>query len=168
MSIFKRKSQGTLVPIHSDNAKTKDWVVLLEATTIVGESRDKLRVALTTLERKLVRRKKLFQKPQYFLVVDGYDPRIHALYFCPQLYRKEDGGLVPLSGQEIGLLMAQALGGGAIEKLPWYKPSDGMPKEPVVASTPDFEFDSLVVDPPIARANEPTVLRTNGNREKNS
>jgi hypothetical protein len=67
MSIFKRKSQGTLVPIHPDNAKTKDWVVLLEATTIVGESRDKLRVALTTLERKLVRRKKLFQKPQYFL-----------------------------------------------------------------------------------------------------
>jgi hypothetical protein len=93
MSIFKRKSQGTLVPIHPDNAKTKDWVVLLEAATIVGESHDKLRVALTTQERKLVRKKKLFQKPQYFLVVDGYDPRIHALYFCPQLYRKEDSDL---------------------------------------------------------------------------
>jgi hypothetical protein len=168
MSIFKRKSQGTLVSIHPDNAKTKDWVVLLEATTIVGESRDKLRVALTTLERKLVRRKKLFQKPQYFLLVDGYDPRIHALYFCPQLYRKEDGDLVPLGGQEIGQLMAQALEGAAIEKLPWYQPSDGMPKEPIVASTPDLEFDSLVVDSPTARANDPTVLRTNGNREKNS
>jgi hypothetical protein len=110
----------------------------------------------------------LFQKPQYFLVVDGYDPRLHALYFCPQLYRKEDGDLVPLGGQEIGQLMAQALEGAAIEKLPWYQPSDGMPKEPIVASTPDLEFDSLVVDPPIARANEPTVLRTNGNREKKS
>ena len=168
MSIFKRKSQRTLVPIHEDNAKTKDWVVLLEAATIVGQSRDKLRVALTTQERKLVKRRKLFQKPQYFLVVDGFDPRIDALYFCPQLYRKEDGDLVPLGGQEIGQLMAQALEGAAIEKLPWYQPSDGMPKEPIVASTPDLEFDSLVVDPPIARANEPTVLRTNGNREKKS
>src|SRR6202051_2306310 len=109
MSIFKRKSQGTLVPIHPDNAKTKDWVVLLEATTIVGESRDKLRVALTTLERKLVRRKKLFQKPQYFLVVDGYDPRIHALYFCPQLYRKEDGDLVPLGSHDIEKLIAPTI-----------------------------------------------------------
>ena len=168
MSIFKRKSQGTLVPIHPDNAKTKDWVVLPEATTIVGESRDKLRVALTTLERKLVRRKKLFQKPQYFLVVDGYDPRIHALYFCPQLYRKEDADLVPLSGQEIGQLMAQALEGGAVEKSPWYEPSDSMPKEPIIESGPELEFDSLVVDSPSPRANEPTVLRTNGNREKKS
>jgi hypothetical protein len=139
---------------------------LLEAATIVGQPRDKLRVALTTQERALVRKKKLFQKPQYFLVVDGYDPRIHALYFCPQLYRKEDADLVPLSGQEIGQLMAQALEGGAVEKSPWYGPSDSMPEEPVVGSAPRFEFDSLVVDSPSARANEPTVLRTSGTREK--
>jgi hypothetical protein len=168
MSIFKRKSQGTLVPIHEDNAKTKDWVVLLEAATIVGQSRDKLRVALTTQERKLVRKKKLLQKPKYFLVVDGYDPRIHGLYFCPQLYRKEDGDLVPLSGQEIGQLMAQALEGGAVEKTPWYEPTDGMPKEPIIESAPELEFDSLVVDAPSARANEPTMLRTNGSRERKS
>src|ERR1039457_7405209 len=143
MSIFKRKSQGTLVPIHPDNAKTKNWVVLLEATTIVGESRDKLRVALTTQERKLVRKKKFFQKSEYFLIVDGYDPRIHALYFCPQLYRKEDGALVPLSGQDIGQLMAQALEGGAVEKSPWYEPSDSMPDEPIIGSTAQGEFDSL-------------------------
>ena len=166
MSIFTKKSQGTLVPIHPDNAKTKDWVVLLEAATIVGESRDKLRVALTTQQRKLVRKKKLFQKPQYFLVVDGYDPRIHALYFCPQLYRKEDGSLVPLSGQEIGQLMAQAMEGGAVEKLPWYQPSDGVPEEPIIDAAAQVEFDSLVVDAPIARPNEPVVLRTGGFREK--
>jgi hypothetical protein len=83
MSIFKRQSQGTLVPIHPDNAKTKDWVVLLEAATIVGQYRDKLRVALTTQERKLVRKKKLFQKSKYFLVVDGYDPRITDYIFVP-------------------------------------------------------------------------------------
>ena len=166
MSIFKRKSQGTLVPIHPDNAKTKDWVVLLEAATIVGQSRDKLRVALTTQERKLVRKKKLFQKPQYFLVVDGYDPRIHALYFCPQLYRKEDGSLVPLSGEEIGQLMAQAMEGGAVEKLPWYQPSDGVPEEAIIDAAAQVEFDSLVVDAPIARPNESVVLRTGGFREK--
>src|SRR6478609_10742012 len=118
MGIFGRQ-RGTLVPVHADNAVTRDWLVLLEAATIVGQQRDKLRVALTTQERKLVKRRKLFQKPQYFLVVDGFDPRIHALYFCPQLYRKEDGDLVPLSGQEIGQLMAQALEGGAVEKSPW-------------------------------------------------
>ena len=168
MSIFKRKSQGTLVPIHEDNAKTKDWVVLLEAATIVGQSRDKLRVALTTQERKLVRKKKLFQKPRYFLVVDGYDPRIHALYFCPQLYRKEDADLVPLSGQEIGQLMAQALEGGAVEKSPWYEPSDSMPKEPIIESAPELEFDCLVVDAPSARANEPTMLHPTGSRERKS
>src|ERR1700674_1383936 len=162
MSIFTKKSQGTLVPIHEDNAKTKDWVVLLEAATIVGQSRDKLRVALTTQERKLVRKKKLFQKPKYFLVVEGYDPRIHGLYFCPQLYRKEDGDLIPLSGQEIGQLMAQALEGGAVEKTPWYEPTDRATKEPIIESALELEFDSLVVDSPSERANEPTVLRTSG------
>jgi hypothetical protein len=166
MSIFSKP--GTLVPIHPDNAKTKDWVVLLEAATIVGQSRDKLRVALTTQERKLVRKKKLFQAPQYFLVVDGYDPRIHALYFCPQLYRKEDGDLVPLSGQEIGQLMAQAMEGGAVEKSPWYGPSDSMPEQPIIDSAAQVEFDSLVVESPIARANEPTVLRPGGSRERKS
>jgi hypothetical protein len=168
MSIFKRKPQGTLVPIHEDNAKTKDWVVLLEAATIVGQSRDNLRVALTTQERQLVKRRKLFQKPKYFLVVDGYDPRIHGLYFCPQLYRKEDGDLVPLSGQEIGQLMADALKGGAVEKTPWYEPTDGVPKAPIIDSAPQLEFDSLVVESPNARVSEPVVLRTSGPREKKS
>ena len=168
MSIFKRKSQGTLVPIHEDNAKTKDWVVLLEAATVVGHSRDKLRVASTTQERKLVKRRRLFQKPKYFLVVDGYDPRIHGLYFCPQLYRKEDGELIPLSGPEIGQLMAQALEAGAVEKTPWYEPTDSMPKEPIIGSAPQPEFDSLVVDSPNARPSEPVVLRTGGPREKKS
>jgi hypothetical protein len=78
----------------------------------------------------------------------------------------EDGDLVPLSGQEIGQLMAQALEGGAIEKSPWYEPSDSVPEEPIVGPAPQFEFDSLVVDSPIARANEPTVLRPRGTREK--
>ena len=153
MGIFNR--QGNLVPIHADNANTRDWLVLLEAATVVGQQRDRLRVALTTQERKLVKRRKLFGKTEHFLVVDGYDPRIHALYFCPQLYKNEEGTLVPLTGAEIGQLMAQALEGGAIEKPPWYEPSDGLPKEPVIRATPQMEFDSLVVDAPNPKAKSP-------------
>jgi len=157
MSIFN--TQGNLVPIHADNARTRDWLVLLEASTIVGQERDKLRVALTTQERKIVKRRKLFGKTKHFVVVDGYDPRIHALYFCPQLYKNEGGALVPLTGQEIGQLMAQALERGAIEKPPWYEPFDSLPKEPVIKATPEMEFDSLVVDAPAPKAKSP-ALRT--------
>ena len=46
MNIFN--TQGNLVPIYADNAKTRDWLVLLEAATIVGHERDRLRVAQTT------------------------------------------------------------------------------------------------------------------------
>jgi hypothetical protein len=155
MSIFR--AQGNLVPIHPDNTRTRDWLVLLEAATIVGQERDKLRVALTTQERKIVKRRKLFGKTDHFVVVDGYDPRIHALYFCPQLYKNEDGALVPLTGQEIGQLMAQALEQGAIEKPPWYEPSDSLPKEPVIKATPEMEFDSLVVDAPAPKAKSPPL-----------
>ena len=158
MSIFDRQ-RGTLVPIHADNAKTRDWLVLLEVATIIGQQRDKLRVALTTQERKLVTKRRLFRKPEHFLVIDGYDPRIHALYFCPQLYKNENGSLVPLGGPEIGQLMAQALEGGAVEKPPWYEPADSMPKEPVIKGAPSMELDSLVVDAPSPRATKPAPLR---------
>ena len=150
----------TLVPIHEDNANTNDWVVLLEAATIVGQERDKLRVAMTTRDRELVKRRKLFGKPAYFLAVDGYDPRIHALYFCPQLYKNEDGALVPLSGEEIGQLMARALEGAAIEKRPWYDPGDSVPKDPVINVNPEMEFDSLVVEAPKLRQNKTATLHT--------
>jgi hypothetical protein len=150
MSIFKKKHRGSLVPINADNARTRDWLVLLEASTIVGPQRGKLRVALTTQERKLVKKLRLFRKTEQFLVVDGYDPRIHALYFCPQLYKNDEGALIPLSGDEIGQLMAQALEAGAIEKRPWYEPSDSVPEEPVIKHTGEMEFDSLVVDTPVS------------------
>jgi hypothetical protein len=71
-------------------------------------------------------------------------------------YKKEDGGLVALSGAEIGQLMAQALEGGAIEKPPWYQPSDSAPEAPVIRSGAEMELDSLVVDAP--KANKPATL----------
>jgi hypothetical protein len=141
-------NKGNLVPVNADNANTRDWLVLLEASTIVGNQRGKLRVALVTQERKLVKKRRLFRKAVHFLIVDGFDPRIHALYFCPQLYKNEDGALIPLTGEEIGRLMAQALEGGAIEKRPWYQPADGVPEVTVIKHTSEMEFDSLVVDVP--------------------
>ena len=50
--------------------------------------------------------------------------------------------------------MAQALEGGAIEKPPWYAPFDGAPNEPVIKSSPEMEFDSLVVDAPSPKVNK--------------
>ena len=89
MAIFGRKiPEHHLVEIHKDNATSTDWIVLLDEP-IVGPSPDRLRIARTTKERKIVKRRR-----KYFLVVDGYDPRIHAVYFCPQLfsYDAERGG----------------------------------------------------------------------------
>ncbi|MGY4154300.1 hypothetical protein ACVINW_000142 [Bradyrhizobium sp. USDA 4461] len=111
-----------------------------------------------------MKKRKLFRKPEYFLVLDGYDPRIHALYFCPQLYKHEDGSLVPLTGPEIGQLMAKALEGGAIEKAPWYAPNDCLPADPVIKASSKMEFDSLVVEPPGTRADK--MLRAVGSPDK--
>src|SRR3984885_6775245 len=153
-------NKGNLVPVNADNANTRDWLVLLEASTIVGNQRGKLRVALVTQERKLVKKRRLFRKAEHFLVVDGFDPRIHALYFCPQLYKNEDGALIPLTGEEIGRLMAQALEAAAIEKQPWYEPAAGVPKDSVINVSPVMEFDSLVIDAPKPKQNKTVTLHT--------
>ena len=113
MSMLRRKLPSHLIPIHPDNAASKDWVVLLEAGTIIGPSPERLRVARTTLERKIVKKYNILLRAEHFLVVEGYDPRIHAVYFCPQLSKYDpDKKLVPLQGEEIGRLIAHALEAG--------------------------------------------------------
>jgi hypothetical protein len=151
MSVAGRKAVGNLVPVHPDNARRKDWIVLLEASTIVGSPRDRLRVALTTRERKIRKKFRLFSKTEYFLVIEGYDPRIHALYFCPQLFKYDDDKLVALDGEEIGRLMVQALQDGASDRQPWYEPLDQLPDEPVVKGSVQTELDSVVVNMPAPR-----------------
>jgi hypothetical protein len=81
--MFRRKVPNHYIPIHPDNISKKDWIIVLEAGTIIGPSPDKLRVAIATLERKIVKKYNVLLRPKHYLVVDGYDPRIHALYFCP-------------------------------------------------------------------------------------
>jgi len=100
MSFFRRKSATHLIPMNPDNARSKDWVILLEAGTIVGPSPDKLRVARATLDKKIVKKYDILLRAKQFLDVEGYDPRIHAVYFCPQLFKYDpDKKLVPLQGE---------------------------------------------------------------------
>ena len=158
MGIFRRKAPSHLIPVHRDNAGKKDWVILLEAGTIVGPSPERLRVARSTLERKIVKKYNILMRPAHFLVVEGYDPRIHAVYFCPQLYRYDpEKKLVPLQGEEIGRLIAQALEGGVNERRPWYEPSEKMPEQPVLNAPMQTEFDTVVVEMPSARNSAATA-----------
>jgi len=152
MGIFRRKAPSHLIPVHADNAAKKDWLILLEAGTIVGPSPERLRVARATLERKVTRKYNILMKAQHFLVVDGYDPRIHAVYFCPQLYHYDpDKKLVQLQGEEIGRLIAQSLERGVNERRPWYEPHEQVPDQPIINKQVHEEFDTVVVEMPPAR-----------------
>jgi hypothetical protein len=138
-----------LVRIHPDNATSKDWVVLLEAATIVGSSSKRLRVARTMREPTIVKKYDMFLRAQHFIVVEGYNPRIHAVYFCPQLYKDgPDHKLVPLQGEEIGRLIADSFEGGIKERRPWYEPSEKLPNLPIISGPMQKEFDTLIVETP--------------------
>src|ERR1043165_1425214 len=140
-----------MIPINSEKAASKDWIILLEANTIVGCSSERFRVARATQERRIVRRLQGF-RVQLFLVIPEYDPRIHVLFFCPQLYRHEhDGRLVPMRGDEIGEYLARTLEDKAAIRRPWYKPTDSLPERPLIAETLLDEFDTLVIAPPASR-----------------
>jgi hypothetical protein len=101
------------------------------------------------LERKIVTKYNTFLRKSRFLVVEGYDPRIHALYFCPQLYKLDsDKKPVALSGEEIGNLLARSVRDAVVEKQPWYYPSETVPDEPIISGTNTnlANFDTLVVE----------------------
>lgn len=152
MGLFQRSVPSHLIPIHPDNTASKDWIILLEAGTIVGPTPERLRVARSTLERKIVTRRDVLFRAQHYLVVEGYDPRIHAVYFCPQLYKYDsEKKLVPLQGDEIGRLIANSLESGIVERRPWYQAADQYPDQPIISAQSKPEFDTLVVDPPSAK-----------------
>ena len=60
MRIFSKASPAHLIPIDRANTNNKDWVILVEAGTIVGSSTDRIRVARATQERKIVKKYDLF------------------------------------------------------------------------------------------------------------
>jgi len=133
MSVFRREVPHDYIPIHQDNIGTKNWIILLEAGTIVGSKAEKLRVARTTLEKRIKKKYNILLRKKHFLVLQGYDPRIHAVYFCPQLYKYDgDNALVPLTGEEIGQLVAQSVQEGVVEIQPWYEALDELPSKPIL------------------------------------
>ena len=151
MGLFLTKEPIHLIPVNSQYATSNDWVILLEAGTIIGPSPERLRVARSTLERKIVKKYK-FMRAKHFLVLEGYDPRIHSVFFCPQLYKYDsEKKLVPLEGDEIGRLIAHAVEGGITERRPWYEPSEKLPDRPIIDAQMNMEFDTVVVDIPSAQ-----------------
>ena len=152
MGIFSKSLPSHLIPIDPANSSNKDWLILIEAGTIVGPSTDRIRVARSTQERKVVRRYDLFLKAKHYLVVEGYNPRIHAVYLCPQLYKYDaNQKLVPLQGEEIGQSIAHALSNRVAQRRPWYEPSEKLPDEPIIGAQALTEFDTVVVEMPAAR-----------------
>ena len=149
MGMLRRKVPSHYIPIHPANVSKNDWVILLEAGTIVGPSGKKLRVAQATQERRIVKKYNLLLRAQHYVVIEGYDPRIHALYFCPQLYQFDaDRKLVPLQGEQMGELVVQAVQGGVVETHPWYDPLDKLPTEPIIKASLPEQFDTVVVEGP--------------------
>jgi hypothetical protein len=147
MQRFKRRVPTHHVPIHPDNIRKNDWIILLEAGTIIDAPGEKLRVALATRERKLVKKYSIFLQAEHYLVLENYDPRIHALYFCPQLYKYDaNRELVPLEGEEIGKLLARSVERGVAHRVPWYEPHDALPDEPIIATSMKASFDTVVVE----------------------
>ena len=84
------------IPIHPDNVNTRDWLILLEVGTLVGDAPHNIRVAKATLEKTIVKKYDVFLRKKYFIVLDGYDVQIHVLYFCPQLYKRDMEGVCGL------------------------------------------------------------------------
>jgi hypothetical protein len=152
MGVIRRKVPTHYIPIHPDNVAKKDWIILLEAGTIVGDGAEKLRVALATMDRKIIKKYDVLLRARHFLVLPGYDPRIHALYFCPQLYTYDaDNVLISLEGVEIGKLVAQSVQDAVLEKQPWYEPSRTLPSNSIIGASMKMDFDTVVVGTPSDR-----------------
>jgi len=162
MWIFRRRNPHRLLPLHADNALTSDWIVLLEANTIVDGSGKRLRVARVTQSRKIVRR----LWPGYsrlYLEIDDYDPRVHVLILCPQLYKHDaEGRIVPLRAGEIGTFIARALDRKANVRNPWYSADSPLPDYPIINEALLDEYDTLMADPRLAPPIAPAALQ---NRE---
>jgi hypothetical protein len=158
MRLFSKGLPSHLIAIDSANTSNKDWLIVIEAGTIVGPSTDRIRVARSTQERKVVRRYDFFLRAKHYLVVDGYNPRIHAVYLCPQLYKHDaNQKLVPLQGEEMGQLIAHALSNRVAQRRPWYEPSEKLPEEPIIGAQALTEFDTVVVEMPASR-NSPAKI----------
>ena len=136
------------------NANSKDWVILLEASTIVGPSPDRLRIARATLERRVVKKYNIFLRARHFLVVDGYNPRHSCAVFLPAALplRLRQEARARCRAKRSARCIAQSLEGGVAERRPWYQPADKFPNDPVISGPMQSEFDTVVVEMSSARS----------------
>ena len=104
-------------------------------------------------ERKIVKKHDMFLRAKYFIVVEGYNPRFNALYFCPQLFRHDSDRLVPLEGEEIGQFIARAIE----TSIPERRTTEQLPQEPLINRTILGEFDTLVVEMPLKQESLPAA-----------
>jgi hypothetical protein len=163
---FRKRNPHRLLPLHADNALTSDWSVLLEANTIVDGSGRRLRVARITQSRKVVKR---FwpRRGRLYVEVDDYDPRIHMLVLCPQLYKHDaEGRIVPLRAAEIGAFIARALDRKANLRTPWYSAANPLPAQPIISETLLEDYDTLMVDPLLAPPIAPAALENRKQRKR--
>jgi hypothetical protein len=70
MGMFHRKVPPHYIPIQPDNIPTNNWLILLEAGTIVAPKAEKLRVAKATKETKIKRKYNIFLRKEHFLVLE--------------------------------------------------------------------------------------------------
>jgi len=71
VGFFRKKASNDMVPIHPDNIGNKDWMILLEAGTIIGPSPQRIRVARWMQEKKIVKKYDMFLRMKYFVVVEA-------------------------------------------------------------------------------------------------
>ena len=112
---------------------------------MVGDSPDDIRVVQATLEKTIAKKYKAFLDKEYFIILEGYDPQIHALYFCPQLYKRDsDGNLIALQGEEIGELLVQAFRNGTVKRRACSLASDKSDIQPIIGETTNIDLDTVL------------------------
>jgi hypothetical protein len=166
MGIFRKHDRRDLLPVHPENVRNTDWVILLEANTIVDGSGQRLRVARSTQAPEIIKSFWPF-RPRFFLFIEGYNPRIHFAVFCPQLYKHDrTGRLVPLRGGEIGQVIAHALNEKADPRNPWYGLSSGLPDQPIIDETLLSEYDTLLAEPTLVPQMSPPAIENHVDMER--
>ena len=148
MALFRKQTLNHLIPIHPDNIGNKDWVILLEAGTTVAPSPQGIRVARCTKQKSILMQSDMLRRSKHFMIIEGYNPRIHTVYLCPQLFRYESHKLVPLQGKEIADLIARSVEAGVVERCPWYDPMERLPQGPLFDRAMEMRLgkDSLPID----------------------
>ena len=132
-----------VIPVNSQNATSSDWVILLEAGTIIGPSPERLRVARSTLERKIVKK--------YTLAHRVGDTSLGGQGIaCVKKAERRARHHSMRQHISTQALAAHAVEGGITERRPWYDPSEKLPDRPIIDAQMNMEFDTVVVPSPAA------------------